>query len=83
MTIEENDSANKVLCTKPAGNAERRRDKPTLRWCDELEEDVVLVGRINRRINLQPREKWWKVIEEVKSHPRMYSQWKKKDICFR
>jgi hypothetical protein len=42
-----------------------------MRLCDELEEDVTQVGCRNWRINVQSREEWQKLIEEVKSHPWM------------
>jgi len=57
----------KVLCAKPGGNEVRRRGRPKLRWCFELG-NVAQVGCRNWRINVQSREKWQKLIEEVKSH---------------
>jgi hypothetical protein len=35
MRMEESDFAEKILCTKPGGSGERRRDRPNLRRCDE------------------------------------------------
>lgn len=36
-------STKEVPCTKLVGNGDRRRGRPKLRWCDELEEDVTRV----------------------------------------
>jgi hypothetical protein len=69
MRMEESDRARKVLCTKPGGIGDRKRGRPTLRWCDDL--DVVRVGCRNWRLSAQSGEEWWKVTEEVKSHPGM------------
>jgi hypothetical protein len=44
MRMEESDPAKKVLCTKPGGYGDRRRGRPKLRWCDELEEFITQVG---------------------------------------
>jgi len=33
-----------LLPTKPGGREDRRRGRPMLRWCDELEEDVAMDG---------------------------------------
>jgi hypothetical protein len=52
MRKEESDSAKKVICTKPGESAERR-GRPKLRRCGKLEEEVVLVGCRNWRINAQ------------------------------
>jgi hypothetical protein len=64
MRTEESDSAKKVLCTRPGGNGCRKRGRPKLRWCDELE-DVARVGYRNWRINGQSREKWQKLTEKI------------------
>jgi hypothetical protein len=53
--MEESDPAKKVLCTKPAGSEDRRRGRPKLRRCDELEEEVARVGCKNWRINAVKR----------------------------
>jgi len=59
-----------VLCTKPGGNGDRRRSRPNLRWCNEIEEDITeVVGCRNWRINVQSRQGRWKLTKEVKSHP--------------
>jgi hypothetical protein len=71
MKMEESDPARKVLCTKPGGIGDRKRGRPKLRWCDELEEDVARVGCRNWRSNALSREQWRNLIEEVKSHPGM------------
>jgi hypothetical protein len=57
MRIGESDLAKKVLCTKPEGRGERRRSRPKLRWCDELEVDITWVGCRNWRNKAQPTEK--------------------------
>jgi hypothetical protein len=59
----------KVLCAKPGGNEDRRRGRPKLRWCVALGNNIAQVGCRNWRINVQSREKWQKLNEEVKSHP--------------
>jgi len=69
MKMEESDSAKRVPCTKAEVNGERKRGRPKLRWCDKLEKEVTQVGCRNWRINEQSRQKWWKLTEEVKSHP--------------
>jgi hypothetical protein len=69
--MEENDPAKKVFCTKPGGSGDRSRGRPNLSWCKELEKDVVLVGCGNWRINVQSREKWRKLSDDVKCHPGM------------
>jgi hypothetical protein len=71
MRMDESDPTRKVLCTKPGGIGFRKRGRPKLRWCDESEEDVALVGCRNWRLNAQSREEWQKVTEEVKSDPGM------------
>jgi hypothetical protein len=38
--MEERDPAKKVLCTEPVRNEARRRGRPKLRRCNELEEVV-------------------------------------------
>jgi hypothetical protein len=55
MRIGESDLAKKVLCTKPGGSGERRRGRPKLWWCDELEVDITWVGCRNWRNNAQSR----------------------------
>ena len=55
IRMEESDPAKKVLCTKPAGSGDRRRGRPKLRRCDELEEEVARVGCKNWRINAVKR----------------------------
>jgi hypothetical protein len=67
MRIGESDLAREVLCTKPRGNEDRRRGRPKLRRCNELGEDVVRAGCRTWRINVQARERWRKLIEEVSS----------------
>jgi len=67
--MEESDSAKKFVCTKTEGNGDKRRGRPKLRWCEESECDVAGVACRNRRINVQSREKWQKISEEVKCHP--------------
>jgi hypothetical protein len=42
--VEERDPARKVLFTRPGGTGDRKRNRPKLRWCDELAEDVARVG---------------------------------------
>ena len=36
-----------------------------MKWCDELEEDVILDGCRNWRINALSREEWQKLVEEL------------------
>lgn len=36
--------AKKFVCTHPGGNADGRRGRSNWRWCDDLEENVVLFG---------------------------------------
>jgi hypothetical protein len=62
MRMEERDPAKKVLCTKPGGNEDRRRGRPKLRMCDELEEVVARAGCRTWRINAQARTEWRKLI---------------------
>jgi hypothetical protein len=69
IRMEDNYPAKKVLCTKPGGNGDRRRGRPKLWWCDELEEDFAQVDCRNWRTNAQSREKWQNPMEEGKSHP--------------
>jgi hypothetical protein len=38
IKMEESDPAKKVLCTKPGGNGDRRKGRPKLRWCYELQD---------------------------------------------
>ena len=75
---EESGPAKKVLCTKLRVIWDRRRRRPKLKWCDELEEGVAGAGCRNLRTNVPSREKWRKFIEEVKWHTGKYYQWKKK-----
>jgi hypothetical protein len=70
MRMDASDRARKVLCTKPGGIGGRKRGRPKLRWCDEIE-DVARVGCRNWRLSAQLREDWRKAIEEVKSHRGM------------
>ena len=60
----------KVLCTKPGGNGDKRRGRPKLRWYNELEEDIAEVGCLNWRISMQSRDEWRK-LTEVTSCPDM------------
>ena len=53
MRITEGDPANKVFCTKPGRNGDRRGGRPQLRWCNELEEDIALFGCNKCRIKVQ------------------------------
>jgi len=46
MRIRESDLARRLRASKPGGNENRRSDRPTLRRCDELGEDVVRVGEV-------------------------------------
>jgi hypothetical protein len=71
VRVDESDPVRKVLCPKPGGIGGRKRGRRQLRWCDELEEDVVRIGCRNWRLNAQSREEWRKLFEEVKSHPGM------------
>jgi len=50
MRIEERDPARKAPCTKLVGNEDRRRGRPKMRMCDELEE-VARAGCRTWRIN--------------------------------
>ena len=70
MRLEESDPTKNVFCIKPKGNWDRRRGRPKLRWCNELEEDIKWIGCRNWRINAQSRGEWWKLLEEVKPPPR-------------
>jgi hypothetical protein len=45
---------------------------------DVLEEDVARVGCRNWRINVQSRQEWRKLVEEVKCHPGRKKKKKKK-----
>jgi hypothetical protein len=56
MRMDESYPVSKVLCTEPGEIGDRKRGRPKVRWCDELEEDVVRVGCRNWRINTQSRE---------------------------
>jgi len=67
--MEESSPANKFLCTKPGENGDRR-SRPKLRRCEELE-DVAGAGCTNWRINVQAKEEWQKLTEEVQGHPAM------------
>jgi hypothetical protein len=77
IRTEESDPVKKVLFMKPGGSGDRRRGRPKLIWCDELEEDVAWVGCRNWRINAQSREQWRNIVEKVTSHPGMLHQWKR------
>jgi hypothetical protein len=70
MRMDERDAAKKVLCTEPGGTGNRKRGRPKLRWCDEVEKDVARAGCRNYRLTAQSKEKWRKLVEEVKSRPR-------------
>jgi len=67
MRMRESDPAGKVLGTKPGGNEDGRRGRPKLRRCGELGEDVVRTGCRTWRFNVQARERWWRLTEEVSS----------------
>jgi hypothetical protein len=67
--MDESDTAQKVFCTKPGRTGGRKRGRPKLRWCNELEDDVARVGCGNWRLSAQSRQEWRKLTEEVKSHP--------------
>jgi hypothetical protein len=41
MEMEESDPARKILCTKPGGTGDRKKGRPKLRRCDELEQNRV------------------------------------------
>jgi hypothetical protein len=77
MRMEESDPLRKVRCPKPGGTGDKERGRRKFWRCDELEEDVAMVGYRNCRINTQSREEWQKLIE-VKSHPRIQRHWRKK-----
>jgi hypothetical protein len=79
IRMEESGPVRKVLCTKPGGIGDKKRGRPEVRWCDELEEDVARVGCRNWRLNAQSREEWRKLTEELRSHPGMGSHGKKKN----
>jgi hypothetical protein len=44
-----------------------KKSRPKLRWCDELKEDVEQAECRQCRLNIQSRQEWRKLIEEVKS----------------
>ena len=67
MRMEESDPAMEVLFTKPGRSGDRRRERPKLRFCDELEEDVLRLGA-EIGVNAHSRGEWLKLTEEVKSH---------------
>ena len=69
MKMEESDAAKKVPCTKAEVNGDRKRGRSKYRWCDKLEKEVTQIRCRNWRIKAQSRQKWWKLSEEVKSHP--------------
>jgi hypothetical protein len=75
MKMEGSDTAKKVPCTEAGVNGGRKTGRPKLRWCDELEEEVTQVGCRNWGINVQSREKWQKLTEEVKSHSEQQNQY--------
>jgi hypothetical protein len=56
MRMEERDLAKEVLCTKPVRNKARRRGRPKLRRCNELEEVVARAGCKTWTINEQTRK---------------------------
>jgi hypothetical protein len=43
MKLDESDLAEKVLCTTPGTNEDRRRGTPNSGWCCKLEEDFAEV----------------------------------------
>jgi hypothetical protein len=79
MRMKESDPGKTFLCTKTEGNRDKRRGRSKLRWCEELEWVVARVGCRNWRINVQSREKWQNLTEEVKTHPEMCTQWTQKN----
>jgi hypothetical protein len=68
--MAESDPAKKVLRTKLGGNVDRR-DGLKLRWCEKLRGGCCTCWVQKSEINAQPREKWWKLIEDLKSLPQM------------
>jgi hypothetical protein len=69
--IEKSDSTKKVLCARAGGSGDRRRGRTKLRFCDELEEHVVLIGCRNCRINVESSQEWRRLTDDVESHPEM------------
>jgi hypothetical protein len=55
MRMEESNLAKKVFCMKPVGIGDGR-DRPKLRWCDEVEEEVAQVGCRHWKMYAQSRE---------------------------
>jgi hypothetical protein len=54
MRMDESDPARKILCAKPGGMGDRKkRGRPKLMSCHELQEDVARVGCRNWRNNAQ------------------------------
>ena len=81
MWREESNSAKTVPCTKAGVNGDRKRDRPKLRRCDALEEEVTQVRCRNWRMNVLSREKWQKLTEEMRAVEPIDKEEEKKKNC--
>ena len=54
--------------------AKRRRDRPTVRWLHDVQEDLRATGIEGCRDNAQDRDLWMRKAQEAKAHEGLYSQ---------
>ena len=53
--------------TRPAG-------RPSLRWMDQVEEDLKRMQIVGWRAKVEDRQEWNRIVEQTKTHPGLYSQ---------
>jgi hypothetical protein len=66
MRMREGGMPKKILREQPGGY--RKVGRPTLRWLDNLTDDLAKAGVRNWRRRIQDRELWRKTIEEAVAH---------------
>jgi hypothetical protein len=65
MRMNETRVARKILDDKPGGK--RRRGRPRIRWLDDVEVDLRIMGVKRWRTKVLNREEWASIIKEAKA----------------
>ncbi|GFT79380.1 uncharacterized protein TNCV_604031 [Trichonephila clavipes] len=55
--------------SKKVCNAQRRKDRPNLRWIDGLEKDLLVLRTRNWRTLAGRRLTWKRLLAKAKAHP--------------